>query len=169
MVSEYINIIFIVIYIFIISYALVSDFNNLIIPNWCSIALFSGFLLYSLLFLTMRDFAWHLLASVIAFALGIGFYAFKWFGAGDVKLLAAVMLWGGPANALVFVIWMALFGWILAFGLIGLKFYLNTTPGAFSNSILLRRPMKWLEEGVCPYGIAIGIAAMIIAPAIFTP
>ena len=84
--STYINQIFALIYVVILCYAVISDYVRTIIPNWCSIALFVEFLLFAIVFLTMREFAWHLLLGVIVFALGIGFYAFGWFGGGDASV-----------------------------------------------------------------------------------
>ena len=165
----YLNATLAISYIFIISYAIISDYRTLIIPNWCSIVLVLEFLLFSILFLTMDEFSWHLLAGAVVFVLGIGFYAFGWFGGGDVKLLTAAVLWAGPTNALSFGFSMAIIGCILAFGLIGLRSLVKFYPDMFSDLELLRRPFEWVEEGVFPYGIAIGAAAMAIAPAIFSP
>lgn len=167
--SENINVILAIIYIFIISYAIISDYRTLIIPNWCSIVLIIEFLLFSILFLTMDEFAWHLLAGAIVFVLGIGFYAFGWLGGGDVKLLTAVIFWAGPTNGLIFVLAMAAIGFVMAVGLIILRRVLIFFPNLFPNSELLRRPVAWVEEGAFPYGIAIGAAALIIGPAIFFP
>ena len=84
--STYINQIFALIYVVILSYAVVSDYLRTIIPNWCSIVLVVIFLLFAIVFLTMQEFLWHLLLCAIVFALGIGFYAFGWIGGGDAKL-----------------------------------------------------------------------------------
>ena len=167
--STYINQIFALIYVVIIFYAVVSDYVGTIIPNWCSIALVVEFLIYALMFLTMREFAWHLLLGVIVFAFGIGFYAFGWFGGGDVKLLTAVMLWAGPAKGLIFVLSMCAIGFVMADGLIILRRVLKFFPNLFPNSALLRRPVAWAEEGAFPYGIAIGAGALVIWPTIFFP
>ena len=167
--STYINQIFALIYVVIIFYAVVSDYVRTIIPNWCSIALVVEFLIYALIFLTMREFMWHLLLGVVVFALGIGFYAFGWFGGGDVKLLTAVIFWAGPTNGLIFVLAMAAIGFFMAVGLIILRRVLKFYPNLFPNSELLRRPVAWVEEGAFPYGIAIGAAALVIGPAIFFP
>ena len=167
--STYINVFFAVIYVVILSYAVVSDYVRTIIPNWCSIALVVEFLLFAIVFLTMNDFAWHLLVCVVVFALGIGFYSRGWFGGGDVKLLTAVMLWAGPAKGLIFVLSMSAIGLVMAVGLITFRRVLKFYPNLLTNSELLRRPVAWVEEGVFPYGIAIGAAALVIGPAIFFP
>jgi len=167
--STYINQIFALIYVVILSYAVVSDYVRMIIPNWCSIALVVEFLLFSIVFLTLNEFAWNLLLCAIIFSLGIGFYAFGWLGGGDVKLLTAVIFWAGPDNGLIFVLAMAAIGFVMAAGLIILRRVLIFFPNLFPNSELLRRPVAWVEEGAFPYGIAIGAAALVIGPAIFFP
>jgi len=167
--STYINQIFALIYVVILSYAVVSDYVKMIIPNWCSIALVVEFLLFSIVFLTLNEFAWNLLLCAIVFSLSIGFYAFGWLGGGDVKLLTAVIFWAGPTNGLIFVFVMAAIGFVMAAGLIILRRVLIFFPNLFPNSELLRRPVAWVEEGAFPYGIAIGAAALVIGPAIFFP
>ncbi len=117
----------------------------------------------------MREFAWHLLLAVLVFALGIGFYAMGWFGGGDVKFLTAVMFWAGPAKGLIFVLSMSAIGFVMAVGLITFRRVLKFYPNLLTNSELLRRPVAWVEEGAFPYGIAIGVAALVIGPAIFFP
>ncbi len=167
--NTYINQTFALIYVVILSYAVVSDYVRTIIPNWCSIALVVEFLLFSIVFLTLNEFAWNLLLCAIVFSLGIGFYAFGWLGGGDVKLLTAVIFWAGPTNGLIFVLAMAAIGFVMAVGLIILRRVLKFFPNLFPHSELLRRPVAWVEDGAFPYGIAIGAAALVIGPAIFFP
>ena len=45
---------------------------------------------------------------------GFVLFACNWLGAGDVKLLAALALWAGPAGTLGLVTWTALGGGVLA-------------------------------------------------------
>ena len=80
-----------------------------------------------------------LLASIVcgAVMLAVGFvlHALGWLGGGDVKLLAALMLWLGPTDA----------GWaLLATGAIG----------SLLTLLALVRCREWRQSGI-PYAIAI--------------
>ncbi len=78
-------------------WAAVVDLRSYRIPNRVSLALV---VLFAITALT-RDLAVpvHLLAGAIAFAAGLAAYRAGMVGGGDVKFLAAVALWAGPAWA----------------------------------------------------------------------
>ncbi len=137
--------------------AAVSDLRRFIIPNWLVIALLVLYPAYVLSaptpilwFQSLAVFSAALLLGVIAFRFGI-------MGAGDGKLLAAVLLWSGPVYALNVLAVTAISGGVLAllFGT-GLKFGLALAldkrgDNTLQNSLLANK---------LPYGIAIAIGGM---------
>lgn len=163
----YVELLFAPIYIFVLCYALVSDFRMLIIPNWCSIALVLAFLPFAAINLSLADFVFHVAASLLVLGLGFIFYVFAWFGGGDAKLLSAVILWVGISKAANFALLMALIGLLMAIGLLTLRRVLKFYPEQFSGSFLLRRPIAWVKEGAFPYGIAISGAGLAYVPEVF--
>jgi Flp pilus assembly protein protease CpaA len=65
-----------------------------------------------------------------------------------------------------FAMLMALLGSLLALLLIKLRRLTNAYGAALENRVptIVRR---WMEEGICPYGVAIGVAALGVAPQVF--
>jgi prepilin peptidase CpaA len=151
------------VYIFCVIYGILSDARNLMIPNWVSIVLVISFLAYSLLYWPDTDLISHLATSAFVFLLSLVFYSLNWFGGGDLKLLTAVSLWMGPTHILAFSLLMAVLGALLGLLLLALRWAVNVR-GALSPEWLPRSVRRWLEDGVCPYGIAIGAAALAMAP-----
>ena len=87
---------------------------------------------------------------------GLGFFSMKLMGGGDVKLMAVVALWAGPAHALDFILVTTLAGGLLSgFALLKRKFGFT---GGWDNEP---------SQNVVPYGLAIafgglGLAALLI-------
>src|SRR5262245_48405560 len=152
-------------YVFCVSYALVSDVLYLKIPNWVSGLLFVVFFLYFATFGSNIDLLGHLKITFIIFIMSFVFYYLKWLGGGDVKLLTALSLWMGPVNIFAFILLMSVFGSLLALLIQNLGWFLNvnSTVAKLVPAIVQR----WAKEGVCPYGIAIGVAGLIMGTQIF--
>jgi prepilin peptidase CpaA len=126
-----------------------------------------AFLPYSVLVRPDLELLSCLEITAVIFMFALLFYYYNWFGGGDVKFLTAVSLWMGPMHIAAFGLLMAVLGSLLALVLLNLRWIVNlngtTWPDRFPS--IMRR---WAEEGVCPYGIAIGIAALGMGPRIFT-
>lgn len=94
-------------------------------------------------------------AAVIA--VGMGLYAFRMIGAGDIKLLAAILLWAGPSLAPL-----ALLIGIIASGLVALimvsnlRFVLASALSSISKKSL---GDKFLAKSM-PWGIGLGVAGI---------
>jgi prepilin peptidase CpaA len=159
--------IFQVCFVFLVSYAAVSDYRRLKIPNWISLALCGAFLPYAALFVTGSQFLGHIAVGTAVFAFAITLYALGWFGAGDVKLLGATALWAGPQQVYEFAVLTGMIGGALGIILVGLRSLLRYCP-ALRCPAPLDRMLVWARDGVCPYGIAIGSAALICMPKMFT-
>lgn len=135
------------------------DLATFQIPNWLCLAVFGSFLLFAVVA--------PLALSEVMFRLGIGFgllvvgimlFARGYLGGGDVKLLAASIIWFGWPALLLYLVAVALFGGALAILL--LIFRRLPLPPAWSGRAWLQR-LHGRDEGV-PYGIAIGLAGLVM-------
>jgi prepilin peptidase CpaA len=159
------SLVFQAVYIFCVIYGILSDARNLMIPNWVPILLVIAFLAYSLFFWPDIDLLSRLATSALVFLLCFVVYNLNWFGGGDLKLLTAVSLWMGPAHIIAFSLLMAGLGSLLGLLLLTLRWTVKVR-GTLSPERLPRSVRRWLEEGACPYGIAIGTAALVMAPSV---
>jgi prepilin peptidase CpaA len=154
------------IYVSCVAYAILSDIRYLMIPNWVSAVLAVTFLPYCVLFWPALDLISRLEITSGIFLLALLFYYFNWFGGGDVKFLTAVSLWVGPMHIAAFGLLMAVLGSLLALLLLNLRWLVNSSGTVWQNRFpsIVRR---WTEQGVCPYGVAIGVAGLAMGPRIF--
>jgi prepilin peptidase CpaA len=153
-------------FIFLVSYAAISDYQRLKIPNWVSSSLCAAFLLYAGFFLTGSQFLGHVAAGATLFAIAIIFYALGMFGGGDAKLLGAIALWAGPHQIYELAFLTGIIGGAMGMMLLGLRGLLRQRP-ALCGPVPLDRIVVWARDGVCPYGLAIGSAALICMPKMF--
>ena len=158
--------IFALIFVCSVLYAMISDFSRLRIPNIVSIVLVAAFAVFALLGGTGNVWP-HLMLAGAVLAILFACFAMGWLGAGDVKLLSALMLWAGPAQGVQFVVLFAIFGGIFAAGLLALRYTLPYYP-ILSEIPVMSKFSRWARNGLCPYGIPIGVAALCVAPSIFT-
>jgi prepilin peptidase CpaA len=159
--------VFEMVFIFCVVYAMITDYRRLHIPNILSIVLVAAFF----------PFAWlagpaavpllpHLGLAAFVFVLLFACFAFGWLGGGDVKLASAIMLWAGPFQGPNFVVLFALLGGALALGLLSLRYALVQYP-QIETVPVLSKFSGWARQGTCPYALPIGLAALIVAPAMF--
>lgn len=136
-------------------YAAYNDTQTMLIPNWVSVALIS---LYPIRYLVapetitdpLMDLAW----MGGFFVVGFIFYALKWFGAGDVKLITAGVLWFGHAHAPDFLVGTAFGGALIALLVIFVRIF-----GQFYWRIQEYMPALQKKEHF-PYGLGIVIGAL---------
>lgn len=91
----------------------------------------------------------HAAALVAAFVLTAPLYAGGGLKAGDVKLLMAV----GALKGLVFLFWAAVYGALLG-GAIALGYLVV-------SRLVTRRPLRELLRTFIPYGVALGLGALV--------
>ena len=159
------QLIFALIFVFCVIFAIISDATKLRIPNIVSIVLIASFAAYALLGGVPAVWS-HVLIAGAVFALLFAFFALGWVGAGDVKFLSALMIWAGPAHGTVFILLFAIFGGVFALSLIGLRSALRYHP-VIAGWPVLGKMSRWARNGLCPYAIPIGLAALCVAPSIF--
>ena len=148
-------------FVFCMCYAVVSDFRELLIPNWIIVTLVAAFPPFALLYLEPTDFLWHVLVASVVLAFTTAFFMANWIGGGDVKLMAGAALWAGPQHVASFLLVMSALGLLLALVLLGLRTYGVVAVRLLPNNFLLRRMLVLAHEGQCPYGVAIGAAALV--------
>lgn len=102
--------------------------------------------------LSFGDIAWQVGIAVLTLVLTAGFFALRWMGGGDVKLLTVLALWIQPALFLQLVIAMAVIGGVLTL--------------AFGAWHIARRQRDRLA---IPYGIAIAAAALLVLSQTYLP
>ena len=134
----------------VLVFAGASDLTRMRIPNWTSLAAIGLFVL-ALPILGLDEALWRLAVAGTIFALGLGLWALRMFGAGDVKLLSALLL-------LVPVAEIALFWQVLSASLlIGLA----AVTGLRASGVL--RATGWTSmraHGQFPMGISIALAGV---------
>lgn len=125
------------------------DVREFIIPNTLviTIAMLS---LPGAYFLGL-DWQNSLITGAIVLALGMGLFALKVMGGGDIKLLAALALWTGwSQTSIQFLVYMAVIGGLFALAILLVRRF------AFFLPVNLPRILRAGEP--IPYGVAIALA-----------
>ena len=138
-----------------------SDLFSMSISNRVSLILIIAFVIFAIVMGMEFD---TILSHFATFAvvLGVGFtlFALNIIGGGDAKLAASTALWLGWAHTGPYIILASFIGGILT--LLILKFRSQLIPEKLrSTDWILRLHDK--KSGI-PYGIALGVAAMIVYP-----
>ena len=157
--------VFALVFICSVLYAMISDYSRLRIPNVVSIVLVAAFAVFALMGGVGNVWPHLMLAGAVLAVLFVCF-AMGWIGAGDVKLLSALVLWAGPTHGVPFVVLFALFGGVFAVGLLALRTALPFFP-ILAEMPVISKFSRWARNGLCPYGLPIGAAALCVAPSIF--
>jgi prepilin peptidase CpaA len=154
-------------FVFCMCYAVVSDFRELLIPNWIVATLVAAFPFFAVFYLEPLTVLWHFLIALVVLVFATAFFAVNWIGGGDVKLMTGAALWAGPQHIASFLLAMSALGFLIAIVLMLLRTYGTLIAGVVPNNWLLRRLQVLAREGQCPYGVAIGAAGIVAAHHIF--
>jgi prepilin peptidase CpaA len=136
------------------------DLLTMTIPNRVSIALVVFFFTAAIAVgLPAQAILLHVAAGMAVLTAGIALFALGGFGGGDAKLLAGAGLWIGFEHLLPFLIYVTMFGGLLAVSIL----YFRKLPvlGTMAPDWALR--LHGRESGI-PYGIAIASAALTVFP-----
>ncbi len=137
------------------------DIASYRIPNVIVILVLLGFAIVSLAGLAEVDWLDHILAGVIFFVGGVVFYALGQMGAGDVKLLGAIGLWGGSGALVPLLFWIAVAGLLVLIALLILR---RLIPILRSSGLLRAAdplPEVLVPGKGVPYGVPILIGTLI--------
>jgi prepilin peptidase CpaA len=149
-----------------------SDIRRFQIPNAIPLALALLYPIFTISASNLPNPFAALLVAMIVLAVGAGAFAAGLFGAGDVKLMAAVALWTGASACLDFIVLTsiagALFGLLLLTRRGAALVARLQAPGAGSSAIsaelpnLVEVPAMSAWRQPVPYGVAIAIAGLVI-------
>jgi prepilin peptidase CpaA len=150
-----------------VSFAIITDFKTLLIPNWISLALLAAFVPFAILHVPFDILVGHLLAMGVVLILSISFFIAGWMGGGDVKFMSAIALWMGPDHVAPFAVLMALLGAALALCLMAMTKFAPLLGPRLLGSAFPRRLGELASSRQCPYGVAIGVAGLIFSFDVF--
>ncbi len=145
--------------------AAASDVVSYRIPNWVVLAILLLYPVYVLVTPADVDWPWALAVFAAAIVAGMGLSAAGILGAGDAKLMAAVLLWAGPVLALLTLLICALTGGVLA--VIMLTRARFVLAGAFSSLGSQTLSNALLAKNM-PYGVAITAGGLFVAWVLMT-
>jgi prepilin peptidase CpaA len=151
------------IYCLLLGISAITDVTRFIIPNLVVLALILLFVVTAALLPIETDWISHFGAALVVFGGGIVLYAIKAFGAGDVKLIAALALWTGFDHLLPFLIYVSLLGGGLALGLLVLRRVIFSLQVGIANGDSVTMPRLLIQGEPVPYGLAIAPAGIIVA------
>jgi len=140
------------------------DITSYRIPNTVIVVLLVLFAIVSLFGSTEVNWLDHLLAGGVCFIGGIIFYGLGQMGAGDVKLLGTVALWGGIGALLPLVFWISLSGLLLIAVLLLLRWLAPLLQASRIVSMPASLPRVLVRGEGVPYGVAIGIGTLVALP-----
>jgi prepilin peptidase CpaA len=134
------------------------------IPNWTVGVLVAGFPLAGLLAPEGLPWLEHLGAAALVFAVGVGLFMLRFAGGGDIKLLTAVALWVGWRHLLDLVVLMGILGGVVVLVLLAARRWLPLLLSMHPTAAALVMPRVFRDGEPVPYGLAIGVAALMLTP-----
>jgi len=146
------------------AFAAASDFLSYRIPNYVSLALIAGFAaLAPIAGMPVDTVLMHLAVGVVVLLICFGLFAGNFIGGGDAKLLASTSLWLGWPLVVSFLIYMSLFGGVLAVALVSIR-NIELPAGLMKHDFIAR---LHADGESAPYGVAIAASALLVYPASF--
>lgn len=153
----------VLVFVAAMAYAAISDARSFEVPNQVPIFVVLAFLIMMLT--STQDWADNLnniftgLAVLVA---GFSLFAFRLFGAGDVKLLTAIALWFGWPQFIIYLFFVVMVGGVLSLLLILFRRY--PLSSRLSASGWVGRLHSRKKD--VPYAVAIAIPAILYLPRI---
>ena len=142
-------------------YAAVSDLRTFEIPNWVSGLVLATFVVIAATgMISWPDLQASLIASLIVFLVGFALFALGYFGAGDVKLLAAISLWMGWPLLGSYLILMVFSGGLLCLMLVVFR-RITLSPRLAGTGWVAQLHSRRKEV---PYAVAISLTAVFFIP-----
>jgi len=152
----------------ILGTAIASDLRWRTIPNWLTgPSILVGLGLHTVMN-QLTGFVFSLEGAVLGLGLFVILYVCGWMGAGDVKLLAAVGSFLGPAQTVSAAIVIALVGGLMAIVILGFQQgwrRMGLWLWSYIQAILLTRSVQGVTPGQgaapkVPYAVAIGLGTI---------
>lgn len=149
-------------------YGAISDVTTYSIPNSVSLVLAMAFVPYAVLHWGGLPLIMHLVLAAITFLICAIFWRLKWLGGGDVKFLAAISLWMGPHNLILFFILLSIVAAVFSLALLWIRRW-NDIIQAGRWPRLVKLMVSKAKDHACPYGLPTAIAAIAVAPQVLWP
>ncbi|MBN9544527.1 MAG: prepilin peptidase [Alphaproteobacteria bacterium] len=141
--------------------AAVWDLASFTIPNYLSLALVALFGVFALTTgFSAGDAGLHLLACLVALAIGFTMFALNYIGGGDAKLFAALALWLGPHDLVAYSLVATMLGGVLTLTLLAVR-QLPLPAGLARQGWILK--LHDSRSGI-PYGVALAAGFFVILP-----
>lgn len=153
------SIVALLIFPLLMAYAASSDLLTMRISNRIVLLLIASFFLVAwIVGLPLGDIGMALLAAGIVLVVAFAFFAFRWIGGGDAKLVAATTLWLGFGLTLPYLVYAALLGGGLTLLILAVRRW--PLPETLSR-------IRWIDrlhdsKGGIPYGIALAAAGLLV-------
>ncbi len=142
-------------------FAAISDMLTMRISNrLVGLVVLSFFVLAFLVGMRIETIGMHLLAGLAVLAIAFAFFALRWIGGGDAKLMAATALWFGFGELLPYVVYASLLGGALTLLLLLVRRW--PLPDALGRQAWVAR-LHNAGTGI-PYGIALALAGLLVYP-----
>jgi prepilin peptidase CpaA len=142
------------------AYAAAIDLLTLRIPNGVSLAIAAAFLVVApIAGIPVQQMLVHLGVGASVLIAGMALFSLRLVGGGDAKLLAAASLWMGYEQLLPYLVYVTIFGGVLALLMLA---YRQTPAGALPLpdwAVRLHKPRTGM-----PYGLAIAAGALAVYP-----
>jgi prepilin peptidase CpaA len=144
-----------------VAFAAAMDLLTMRIPNRISLVMVLAFFPLALLGgMNASDMMGHVGTGLLMLLVGVLLFIPGWFGGGDAKLMAAIGLWIGPENLLLYIFCVAMAGGMIA--------------AAFCSARSVPLPRVLLGEAWAlrlhrhdsgiPYGLALAAGALLVYP-----
>lgn len=148
-----------VVFPILVAYSGSSDLFTMTIPNRVSVLLIAAFVIMAFAVgMSADEWKAHVLGGVVVFVPCLVMFGLGWMGGGDAKIASAIALWFGfGPDLLAFVLFTAVYGLILTYGLLAFRL-VPYLPGVLARQDWLTR-LHHPKTGI-PYGIAIAAAAL---------
>jgi prepilin peptidase CpaA len=152
---------FVFVFPFMMIFSSFSDLFSMNISNKVSLILVVAFVGFAFtLGMDFHTILWHFLTFALVLVVGFILFALNIIGGGDAKLAASTALWLGWAHTGPYIVLASFIGGLLT--LLILKFRSGLIPEKLNS-------LEWVlrlhdSKNGAPYGIALGLAALIIYP-----
>lgn len=145
---------------FAMAFAAAMDLLTMTIPNRLTLGIAAAFFVVApIVGLPWHDYLSHLAAGAAMLVVGVVLFSMRLFGGGDAKLLAAAALWLGMEPLGPFLIYVTIFGGVLALAILA---YRRFPAGALP---LPGWALRLHAKGeAMPYGVAIAAGALTVYP-----
>ncbi|MHA1598564.1 MAG: A24 family peptidase [Alphaproteobacteria bacterium] len=158
--ETYIHFAVVGIFLTLLAFAALGDIATYKIPNRITLAIAALYPVYVLASPVTVDWLSGLMVGGVVLGVGFTLFAFKVFGGGDIKMMAATSLWAGPVLIADFLIITALAG-----GLISLFWISPLRPGLALAVDRFNGQVKssTLSATMIPYGLAVAVGGVGVA------